>query len=280
MADQPKIAFIGAGNMGRALIKGLIKAQNARPQDIRVHDAFAQAMTRVKDETGVNVLPSATEAVRGAGTILLAVKPGDVPGVLEQIRDELTSETLVVSIAAGVTLSAMEKVLGGKPHLIRAMPNTPAQVGFGATAIAKGEYATEDDMTAAARIFQSVGRVVEVDESLMDAVTGLSGSGPAYVFVIIEALADAGVLAGLPRTTALELAAQTVRGAAEMVLESDLHPAALKDMVTSPGGTTAAGLNVLERGALRGLIIHAVKVATHKSARIGAAQKSSAKDQS
>jgi pyrroline-5-carboxylate reductase len=202
--------------------------------------------------------------------LVLAVKPQSFDAVLSEVSQHLRKETLVISVAAGVPISAIEARLAEGTRVIRSMPNTPATVQAGATAISVGSHATPDDVQVARAIFESVGRVVELEESLLDAVTGLSGSGPAYVMLMIEALADGGVKVGLHRDTALMLAAQTVYGSAKLLLDTGEHPGRLKDMVTSPGGTAISGLHTLESGGLRKTLIDAVETATKRSEELGA----------
>ena len=204
-----------------------------------------------------------------ANVLVLAVKPDQVGGVLAEVRDQFTRKHLLISIAAGVPLAKLEAGLGAGARLIRVMPNTPALVGASATAFALGKSARLEDGALAQKLFSAVGISFQVKEALLDAVTGLSGSGPAYGYLFIEGLSDGGVAAGLPRDIATRLAAQTVLGSAKMVLETGLHPGALKDMVTSPGGTTIEGLHELEKGKLRGTLISAVRAATEKSRKLG-----------
>jgi pyrroline-5-carboxylate reductase len=203
--------------------------------------------------------------------VVLSVKPQILPKVLDEIAPHLKPSALVISIAAGVPVSAIEPRLPEGTRVVRTMPNTPALVGAGATAIAAGQHAKDDDVEATRRIFDAVGMTVVLDESQLDAVTGLSGSGPAYVFLIIEALSDAGVKVGLSRYNAQALAAQTLLGSAKLLIETKEHPGRLKDMVTSPGGTAIAGLHTLEAGGLRTTLINAVEAATHRSRELGAA---------
>jgi len=232
---------------------------------IRLFDTQSAKAEALAAELGALAVPSAQAAVDGADLILLAVKPAIVTEALTQIASALTPTHLIISIAAGVRLEKMEGVLLGDIPVIRAMPNTPCLIGQGATALSRGAHATEEHLRLAESLFASVGLSVEVPERLLDAVTGLSGSGPAYVYLMIEALADGGVQEGLPRETARLLAAQTVMGAAQMVLSSDQHPAQLKDNVTTPGGTTIAALTVLERAGLRTALIDAVQAAAARS---------------
>jgi pyrroline-5-carboxylate reductase len=260
---------IGGGNMAEALIKGLIAAKASRPEKIMATDVSAERLEYLKKTHGITVSKNNSEAMKNASVIILAVKPQVIDAVMFEVAPVADSSKLVISIAAGVTISRMEKALTSHPRVIRVMPNTPALVLAGAAALSAGTSATSDDMALAQAIFSSVGRAVVVEEKLMDAVTGLSGSGPAYVFTIIEALADAGVKTGIPRQLALELAAQTVFWAAKLVIETGEHPGKLRDMVTSPGGTTIAGLHELEEGKLRATLMNAVEAATARSRELG-----------
>jgi pyrroline-5-carboxylate reductase len=269
MALDKKVAFFGGGNMAEALIKGLIAAGTAKPEQILVTDISSDRLEHLRKTYGIIVQKGNLDAAREAGIILLSVKPQVIEKVLGEIAPAIDGKKLVISIAAGIAIAKIEKVLKDGSRVVRVMPNTPALVLAGAAALAGGKNATADDLALVQSIFNSVGRSVVVDEKLMDAVTGLSGSGPAYVFMIIDALSDAGVKAGLPRQLALELAAQTVYGAAKMVLETKEHPAKLRDMVTSPGGTTIEGLHALEKGKLRATIMNAVEAATARSKELG-----------
>jgi len=269
MALDKKIAFLGGGNMAEALIKGILAAGAARTGQMSVTDISTDRLEYLKKTYGIIVQKSNKEAVSGADVVLLCVKPQVIAKVLEEIAPAADSGKLVISIAAGITLARIEQALTANPRVVRVMPNTPALVLAGAAALAGGKHATGDDLAVAQSIFNSVGRAVVVEEKLMDAVTGLSGSGPAYVFMIIDALSDAGVKAGLPRQLALELAAQTVYGSAKMVLETGEHPGKLRDMVTSPGGTTIEGLHALEKGKLRATLMNAVEAATARSKELG-----------
>jgi len=268
MLREKKIAFLGGGNMAEALIKGLIAAGTAKSDHILVTDVSADRLAHLHTTYGVTQKGN-LEAAREAGIIVLSVKPQVVERILAEIAAAVDETKLVVSIAAGISLARIEKALKENSHVVRVMPNTPALVLAGAAALAGGKHATGDDLALAQSIFNSVGRAVIVEEKLMDAVTGLSGSGPAYVFMIIDALSDAGVKAGLPRPLALELAAQTVYGSAKMVLETKEHPGKLRDMVTSPGGTTIEGLHALEKGKLRATLMNAVEAATARSRELG-----------
>ncbi len=267
MLRDKTLAILGTGMMGGALARGLVGCGAMPGTGLRLFDTHAAKAEALAAGLGPGaiVAPSARAAVDGADLVLLAVKPPMVPDVLAGIADVLMPAHLVLSIAAGVRLATMEALLPGAVPVIRTMPNTPCLVGCGATAICRGTHASEEHLRLAQSLFASVGLSVEVPESLMDAVTGLSGSGPAYVYLMIEALADGGVKEGLTRDTARLLAAQTVLGAAQMVLSSDQHPAQLKDNVTTPGGTTIAALHVLERAGLRTALIDAVQAAADRS---------------
>lgn len=269
MALDKKIAFLGGGNMAEALIKGLLASNLVKAEQLIANDVSADRLEHLRNTYGISVQKSTRDAASEAGIILLSVKPQVIDVVLNKIVPVADKDKLVISIAAGVTISRIEKMLAANPRVIRVMPNTPALVLAGAAGIAAGSKATEDDIKLAQQIFGAVGRSVVVEEKLMDAVTGLSGSGPAYVFMIIDALSDAGVKAGLPRPLALELAAQTVYGSAKMVLETKEHPGKLRDMVTSPGGTTIEGLHALEKGKLRATLMNAVEAATARSKELG-----------
>jgi pyrroline-5-carboxylate reductase len=269
MTINQKIAFLGGGNMAEALIKGLITAGTTKPDQILATDVSADRLAHLAKTYGIIIDKSNLDAAREAGVIILSVKPQVIEKVLAEVASAVDQSKLVISIAAGISIAKIEKALKDGSRVVRVMPNTPALVLAGAAAIAGGRAATSDDLALAQRIFNSVGRAVIVEEKLMDAVTGLSGSGPAYVFLIIDALSDAGVKSGLPRQLALELAAQTVYGAAKMVLETKEHPGKLRDMVTSPGGTTIEGLHALEKGKLRATLMNAVEAATTRSRELG-----------
>lgn len=264
-----KIGFLGGGNMAGALIRGLIHSSTVTADQIRVSDVHEQRLADLREKFGVQSAESNDDLVRWSDVIVIAVKPQIVDRVLGAIASGLTNTDLVISVAAGVPLEAIEARLPVGSRVIRAMPNTAAIALAGATAIAPGAHATRDDINVARALFEAVGRCVTLDETLLDAVTGLSGSGPAYVMLMIEALADGGVKVGLGRDTALLLAAQTVYGAAKLQLETGEHPGRLKDMVTSPGGTAIAGLHTLEAGGLRRTLIDAVEAAATRSAQLG-----------
>jgi pyrroline-5-carboxylate reductase len=264
-----KIGFIGGGNMAAALIRGLLHSETMVADQIRASDVKAARLTEIHEKYAIETSTDNDEIVRWADVIVIAVKPQIVDRILAPIAAAMKPGDLVISIAAGVPLEAFESRLPPEARVIRAMPNTAAMALAAATAIAPGSHATEEDVATAQALFEAVGRCVVLDESLLDAVTGLSGSGPAYVMLMIEALADGGVKVGLGRDTALLLAAQTVYGAAKLQLETGEHPGRLKDMVTSPGGTAIAGLHTLESGGLRRTLIDAVEVASNRSAELG-----------
>lgn len=269
MGHGVRLAFIGGGNMAEALVRGILAAQRIPPDDVLVTDVRDERLAYLKTTYGVGVSLDNAEAARHAETVILAVKPQVMSRALDDLRKVVADRQLVISIAAGISTATLAEAFLRPVRVIRVMPNTPALVLEGVSALARGTHATPQDLETARGLFEAVGRVVVVDEALMDGVTGLSGSGPAYAFLIIEALADAGVKVGLPRDTAVALAAQTMRGAARMVLETGKHPAELKDMVTSPGGTTIAGLHALEQGAVRAALINAVEAATRRSRELG-----------
>jgi len=262
------IGFIGSGRMASALLEGILRATIAPATDILVTDKIPAAAAELARRTGAQTRPTNAEVAANTEALILCVKPGDVAEALRETGD--LSGKLLVSIAAGVPLRRLREWAPGNPRLIRVMPNTPALIGHGAAAYAAAEGATDGDVAFAEQIFGATGIVVRVKEELLDAVTGLSGSGPAFVYTVIEALADGGVLMGLPRDIALKLASQTVLGAAAMVLKTGLHPAQLRDQVASPGGTTIAGLEALEDGGMRASLIGAVRAATERSEELGA----------
>jgi pyrroline-5-carboxylate reductase len=263
------LGFVGGGQMAEALIKGLLSRELFKPGQITASDLSEIRRNHLKKTFGINTTLENKEVVKGSEIIVLAVKPQVMAIVLEEIRPVVSSNRLVVSIAAGITVHSLEKRLPEDTRVVRVMPNTPVLVQAGAAALCKGTAASPDDLDMVRQILETVGKAVVVPESLMDAVTGLSGSGPAYVFTFIEGLIDAGVREGLPRTIAQELVVQTVLGAALMCQNTGKHPAELTTMVTSPGGTTVAGLHVLERAALRGMLLDAVRAATERSRELG-----------
>lgn len=262
------IVFVGAGQITEALIGGIMASRLCRPEQVRVTDPDVARLSHLKKLYGIEADRGNREGVLWSDIVILAVKPQVADGVLKEIGDAVT-ERLMISVVGGCLISRILAVSGQPLHVVRAMPNTPATVREGMTAFAIGPDVQEQELRIARQIFESVGKVVLVEERLMDAVTGLSGSGPAYVFLAIEALTDGGVKMGLPRETAGLLAAQTVLGAARMVLETGQHPARLKDQVASPAGTTITGLHRLEQGGLRATFIDAVEAATKRSQELG-----------
>jgi pyrroline-5-carboxylate reductase len=263
------IAFLGAGNMAEALIKGLLRAGTARPESLIATGRRAERLEELKRAYGIRTSQDNLASAREADIVVLSVKPQAMDKLVVQVAPALDQRKLIISVAAGVPIAALERRLGSGARIIRTMPNTPSLVGAGACALARGEHASEEDLAIASRIFQAVGITTVVEENLLDAVTGLSGSGPAYIFLVIEALSDAGVKVGLPRYTALKLAAQTVLGSAQLLIETNAHPGHLKDQVTSPGGTAIAGLHTLEAGGLRTTLINAVEAATRRAKELG-----------
>jgi pyrroline-5-carboxylate reductase len=271
MAVELTIGFLGTGKMATALATGFIRAGLVGKEQILGSDLVEAARAGFAQATGARTVHHNSEVIQFGRVIVLAVKPGQIAEVLSGVAPQVTEQHLVVSIAAGVPLAKLKQALPEGSRVVRVMPNTPALVGCSATAYALGEGCSPEDAELMQRLFSSVGLAFQVKEPLLDAVTGLSGSGPAYVCLIIEALSDGGVAAGLPREAATRLAAQTLLGTARMVLETGLHPGALKDMVTSPGGTTIEGLHELEKGGLRGCLVSAVRAAAEKSRRLGQA---------
>ncbi len=263
------IAFLGAGNMAEAIIKGLLRAGTAAPESIIATGRRTERIDELKRAYGIRTTQDNLSAAREADIVVLSVKPQAMDKLVVQVAPALDQRKLIISVAAGVPIAALERRLGAGARIIRTMPNTPSLVGAGACALSRGEHASEEDLAVASRIFQAVGITTVVDENLLDAVTGLSGSGPAYIFLVIEALSDAGVKVGLPRYTALKLAAQTVLGSAQLLIETNAHPGQLKDQVTSPGGTAIAGLHTLEAGGLRTTLINAVEAATRRAKELG-----------
>ena len=269
MASKLTLGFLGAGKMATALARGFVRARLVTAKQITASDTSKAACAAFSEELGCQTAASNPEVLKRAHVIILAVKPHQVAGVLAEIQPNFTEKHLLISIAAGVTLKSLELGLGAGARLIRVMPNTPALVGESASAYALNRAANASDGEVAQKLFSAVGIAMPVSESLLDAVTGLSGSGPAYAYLFLESLSDGGVAAGLPRETATRLAAQTLLGSARMVLETGLHPGALKDMVASPGGTTIEGVHQLEKGGLRGTVMNAVRAAAEKSRKLG-----------
>lgn len=270
MVDQNrKIGFIGAGKMGSALMQGIIKAGIVKPENLGASDVYEPFLDDLKAKLGINISTDNSVIVRASDILILAVKPQTLGSVLENLKAYITSDKLIISIAAGVPLATYESALPESTRVVRVMPNIAATVSEAASGIAPGRYATPEDMKTALEIFSAVGTAVQVPESLMDAVTGLSGSGPAFIFPVIEAMADGAVLEGMDRKSALTLSAQTVLGAAKMMLETGLHPGELKDMVTSPAGTTIQGVHALEEAGIRAAFMNAVIRASERSKELG-----------
>jgi pyrroline-5-carboxylate reductase len=266
--SDSRFAFIGAGNMAEALIKGLLRAGTS-PGQITATVRRPERIVELEKAHGLVAITDNAAAAKDADVIVLCVKPQAMARVVAQIAPVVNPSKLLISIAAGVPIAAIERKLGAGSRVVRAMPNTPALVGLGATALSGGGHATAEDVAFAQKLFDAVGITTVVDESLLDAVTGLSGRGPAYMFLVIEALSDAGVKVGLSRHVALKLAAQTVLGSARLLIETGQHPGHLKDQVTSPGGTAIVGLHTLEAGGLRTTLIDAVEAATKRAKELG-----------
>jgi len=265
-----RAAVLGSGKMGGILLQAFLKQNLFDPDQIHATVAHAERALALSTQWGVDVSTNNLAAASQADLILLGVKPFQVPALIEEIRPALTKEKTLISVAASVTTRAIEDAAGLEIAVIRAMPNTPSALGAGAAALCRGRFVSAAQMELAERIFETVGRTVTVDEKHMNAVTGLSGSGPAYIYIIIEALAEAGVKVGLPRDIATQLAAQTAFGAAKMVLETGYHPAMLKDAVTTPAGCTIDGILELEEGGLRVTLIKAVMRATERAKQLAA----------
>lgn len=266
------IGFIGAGNMAEAMIRGLLRGNDFAPAQISASGPREERVRELREKYGIEATTDNGVPAR-AEIVVLSVKPQIMARVLAEVGETISSDALVISIAAGVPVKTIQARVPSGTRVIRAMPNTPALVDAAATAIAGGEHARESDLADAKRIFDAIGLTVILEESQMDAVTGLSGSGPAYVFLILEALSDAGVKVGLSRRTSQLLAAQTVLGSAKLLLETNEHPGRLKDMVTSPGGTAITGLHTLENGGVRTTLMNAVEAATRRSRELGEAMR-------
>lgn len=265
LLENKKVAILGTGKMGSILLDAFLRSKVLKPDQISVTVAHADRAAALAKQFGVSAAIDNRASVNDADVVLIGVKPPGVPDLLTEISPALKPGALVVSFAASVSTAAMEAAIGGKPAVIRAMPNTPSLLGAGITALCRGPYVSDSSMELAAELFATVGRTVVVDEKHMDAVTGLSASGPAFIFIILESLAEAGVKVGLPRDIATLLAAQTVYGSAKMVLETGMHPALLKDAVTTPAGCTIDGILELEEGGLRVTLIKAVMRATQRA---------------
>lgn len=258
MATEAKIAVLGTGKLGEAILSGLFDAGCVAPEEVIATAAHQERLDDLGERLGVRTTLDNVEAVRTAGTALLCVKPQAIPKVVDEVAGALDASKLIITAAASVTTGYIEARLAGEVPVVRAMPNTPCLIRKGMTGLAPGAHATAEHVDSAQRIFEAVGRTVVVDERHMDAITGLSASGPAFLYIVIESLAEGGVKAGLPREVATELAAQTMLGAGSMVLETGIHPAQLKDMVTTPAGCTIDGILELEEGGLRVTLIKAI----------------------
>ena len=269
MLKEKKIGIIGTGNMGEALIDGLIHSRSSVPENIICSDIRKDKLKLIREKYGITTKTNNIDVVKASDIIIYAIKPQIMTNILKETADYLDSSKLIISIAAGVPLSSIESCLNMELRLVRVMPNIAASVKEGASAIASGGHVLKNDLQAAKAVFDSVGKSVIIEESLMDAITGLSGSGPAYIFLIVDALADAGVKMGLSRDDSLFLSSQTVLGAAKLLIDTKEHPGKLKDKVTSPGGTAIAGLHTLEEGGLRTTLINAVEAATHRAKELG-----------
>ncbi|MBI5211136.1 MAG: pyrroline-5-carboxylate reductase [Elusimicrobia bacterium] len=265
MLSKKTIAVVGAGHIASALISGILRARLIAPGRIIASRRSEDALESLRRRWRIRAVTDNTKAVAGADIVILAVKPQVAKVVLAEIAPKVTPSQLVISLMAGITTGSISRMLRTSTPVVRAMPNTPAQVDAGATAIAAGEGASEKHLAWAESIFGAVGQVVRLPESAMDAVTGLSGTGPVYIFMLIEAMIDGGVKMGIPRTIAAKLAAQTVYGAAKLVIESGKHPAILKDEVTTPGGTAINAIHELESKGLRSVLIDAIVTATLRS---------------
>lgn len=263
-----KIGFIGCGNMGKAILGGLIASGQVRPEQISVYTPTADNVAALADEYGINPAESAQQIAQQSDIVFGAVKPGIMVKVLTDIASSLNKDSLVISIAAGVTLDQMATALGYDRKIIRAMPNTPALVNAGMTSVTPNSLVTQDDIDDVVAIFRSFGEAEVVAEPMIHPVVGVSGSSPAYVFMFIEAMADAAVLGGMPRAQAYKFAAQAVLGSAKMVLESGKHPGELKDMVCSPGGTTIEAVRILEEKGLRSAVLEAMTACMAKSEKL------------
>lgn len=263
------IGVIGFGTMGKALVESILRKNLVGKEDLIVTDSCYERLDLAREELGISVATSNVEVMLSSKTVVLSVKPQTMPAVMAELTGKVSSDQLVISIAAGITTHFIETSLGGKPRVVRVMPNLPCTVSEGMIAYSLGRYTEPRDALTTERLMGSVGKTIQVSETLMDAVTGLSGSGPAFLSVVMEALADAGVKVGFDRKTALILAAQTMLGTAKLALETGLHPAQIKDMVCSPGGTAITGVATLEAGCVRYHIIKAVEDATNRSSELG-----------
>jgi len=266
---QAEVGIIGGGRMGEAMIRGFIQSKILSPSKIQVLEVIPERVSFLKTQYGIRPAKDLEEVCKTSSVIILAVKPQNISQVLKALKGHINARHLVISIAAGIPIRLLTKELGKKMRIIRSMPNTPALALQGITALCAGGSAKTADLKKAEELFKVLGETVKVEEQHMDAVTGLSGSGPAYIFLVAEALMDAGVGVGLPREVSRKLVVQTLLGSAVLLSESGGRPVELKEQVTSPGGTTIAGLHVLERGGIKGLFMDAVRAATERSRELG-----------
>lgn len=269
MSENKKITVIGAGTMGKAIIKGLLKSGEFN--DIKAIEKNQKAAEKAKLDLEIPILTfdESKETIKNSDILMLAIKPQDIGNCIDNIKDHLNETTLIISIAAGISTKFIEDHTKSKNPVIRAMPNTPCLISEGMTAVCKGSYAEKEHIQIAQNMLCKLGKCLEVEEKHMNAVTGVSGSGPAFIYLIIEALADGGVMEGLPRKVAIELAAQTLHGAAKMVLETGKHPAELRDEVTTPAGCTIGAILSLEDGKIRSVLARAVQEAAKISSKLG-----------
>lgn len=268
-----KLGFIGCGNMAQAMITGILKQNVVSPDELIVSNPHEEKIAKLKEQFGILTTTDNKKTAKEAEIVVLAVKPQVYPEVIKEIRDEVSTEQIIVTIAAGVSMAATERQFGKEMKIVRVMPNTPALVGEGMSGLCCNEYVTEEEFDKVHHIFQSFGKAEKITENLMDAVVGVSGSGPAYVYMFIEAMADAGVAQGLPRKQAYTFAAQTLLGSAKMVLETGQHPGELKDAVCSPAGTTIEAVNTLEKKGFRSAVFEAVNAAAKKNHELGKPKK-------
>lgn len=267
--ERRRIAIVGAGNIGRALVRGFLAADRCRPEDLQATVPSSAKAATLTEELGIPVTTDNREACAASDVLVFAVKPQVLPAVLREVADVVTTGHLVVSVAAGIATGFIEEGLGKEVPVVRLMPNVAVLVREGATGMCAGRFATEEDAATVRDLFGSVGLVLDIDEGLMDAVTGLSGTGPMYVFQVLEGLSDAGVKVGLSRDRAYRLAVQTVLGAARMARDLGMHPAGMKDLVTSPAGTAIAALHLMEQKGFKAILMDAVEAATRRSGELG-----------
>lgn len=268
-----KLGFIGCGNMAQAMITGILTQKVVNPEELIVSNPREEKTAKLREKFGILTTTDNKKVAKESEILVLSVKPQVYPEVIKEIKEEVSSDQIIVTIAAGVSMSATERQFGKETKIVRVMPNTPALVGEGMSGLCCNEYVTEEEFDQVHHIFESFGKAEKITENLMDAVVGVSGSGPAYVYMFIEAMADAGVAQGLPRKQAYTFAAQTLLGSAKMVLETGQHPGELKDAVCSPAGTTIEAVNVLEKKGMRSAVIEAVTAAAKKNRELGKTKK-------